>query len=182
MSEARRVGIMAERKSRDQKRKAKLADRSRKQAKNTPLEFEGKTYQKPEWVQHVYRTELGVYLVLQMSGKRLTNPQVEAAFVWLIEHLRGGGPALLPEDTPDVPFEAGRETDCVVWSIRRQWGELFAEAGPVATEHLVGILRTLLYSIKAHAWNTGPNRGYVEFLDGFLGRGIVPRIQGPAFR
>jgi hypothetical protein len=28
----------------------------------------------------------------------------------------------------------------------------------------------LLYSIEAHAWNTGRSRGYVAFLDGFMRR------------
>lgn len=107
---------------------------------------------------------------IKISGRTLTNPQVEAAFVKLIEHLRAGGPALLEEGTPAVEYEPGRETEYVMWNIRRHWGELFASMGPVAVADLIGILRTLLYSIKAHAWNTGPERGYVHFLWGFLGQ------------
>src|SRR5207237_8812187 len=100
----------------------------------------------------------------------LTNDQVEAAFVGLIEHLRAGQPAVLPEGSPEVPWEAGCESEHVAWSIRTQWRTLVDTVGPVAAEHLVGILRTLLHSIKAHAWNTGPERGYVEFIWRFLNR------------
>src|SRR5262249_19283838 len=49
----------------------------------------------------------------------------------------------------------------------------------VATEDLVGILRTLLNSIEAHGWNTGAGRGYVSFLVGVMERGGIPQSRGP---
>ncbi len=163
---------MADRKSKDQKRKAKLAERVRKQVKNPPLAYAGKEYKGREWVPHMYRTERGVYEGIIASGRTLTNSQVEAAYTALIAHLRSGQPALLPEDAAPVEYAAGRETEYLVWNVRRHWGLLFAEKGPVAVQDLIGILRTLLYSMDTHAFNTGPERGYVDFLYGFLGQVI----------
>ena len=119
---------------------------------------------------HVYQTELAIYEAIVLSGRRLTNEQVRAALVWLIKHLRSGQPAPLAEDEPEVAFAVGNEVEFLVWNIRQHWGILFQEQGPVRDDDLVGILRTLLNSIVAHAWQTGPSRGYVAFLDGFMQR------------
>ena len=159
---------MSAKPSRDQKRKSKLAERARKKAKSQPLAYSGTEYQKPEWTQHVYQTEKAVHETIALSRHALTNGQVEEAFVRLIGHLRAGEPALLADDAPEVPFAPGSEADHLAWNIRRRWGILTKSVGPVATEDLVGILRTLLNSIKAHAWNTGPEKGYVEFIWRFL--------------
>ena len=50
-------------------------------------------------------------------------------------------------------------------------GGAIEEAGPVDPKDLVGILRTLLHSIEAHAWHRGPERGYVSFLQEFMAGG-----------
>lgn len=158
---------------RQQKRRAKLArrarkERSRKQLSATPVAYSGRKYQTDRWIPHIYETELAIYEAIMHSGRRLTNEQVKAAFVQLIHELRRGLPAPLAEGEPDVPFAAGQEVEFLVWNIRRHWRELFHDQGPVSRDDLVGILRTLLHSIEAHAWNTGPRRGYVEFLVSFL--------------
>jgi hypothetical protein len=161
------------RQSRDQKRKAKLAERAKRHAPSGPEPYEGTKYQAEGWTPHVYRTELPVYEAIVLSQRRLTNEQVREAFVRLIAHLRAGEHALLPEDAPEVPFAPGGEVEFLIWNIRRHWRELVKEQGPVATADLIGILRTLLHSIEAHAWNTGPEHGYVAFLYDFLRR--MPR-------
>jgi hypothetical protein len=158
-------------KSRDQKRKDRLAKRTTKNREHQRDEirpYEGTKYQADEWIPHVSETELAIYETIVQSGRRLTNDQVKAAFHTLIRHLRDGQPALLPEGTPGVTFAAGSEVEFLVWNIRRHWGILVEHEGPVRTDDLIGILRTLLYSIEAHAWNTGPSRGYVAFLYSFI--------------
>jgi hypothetical protein len=121
-------------------------------------------------VPYVFRTELPIYEAIVLSHRTLTNAQVRDALVKLIEHLRAGHPALLSEDAPDVPFAPGNEVEYLVWNIRRHWRLLMAAQGPVAVTDLIGILRTLLNSIEAHAWNTGIDRGYVVFLYDFMQR------------
>jgi hypothetical protein len=161
-----------DRRSRDQKRKAKLAKRAQKQAPTEPLPYSGRKYQAEGWVPHVYQTERAIYEAIVLSKRRLTNAQVKAALVQLIGQLREGLPALLPEDAPEVSFAAGSEVEFLVWNIRRHWRMLFQEEGPVSSHDLVGILRTLLHSIEARAWHTGPDRGYVAFLESFMQRGL----------
>jgi hypothetical protein len=157
-----------DRRSRDQKRKAKLTRRTDRQRGDGPQPYAGKKYQGQRWVPHVYQTELAVYEAVLRSGRGLTNVQVRAAFVELIEHLRRGLSPLLPPDALAVPFAPGNEVHFLVWNIRRHWGLLFEEQGPVDPEDLIGILRTLLFSIEAQAWARGKDRGYVDFLYHFM--------------
>ena len=104
------------------------------------------------------------------SNRTLTNEQVRTAFVQLIGELRGGMAAALPEDAPEVAFAPGKEVEHLVWNIRRRWRLMFGEYGAVATSDLIGILRTLLYSMEAQAWDRGASRGYVDFLYHFSER------------
>lgn len=159
---------------RDQKRRAKQAKKM-KEAKSSKrgrtsvaTPYEGRKYQAESWVPHVFETELAIYETIKLSGERLTNDQVHEALVELIGLLRHGISPVLTEDDAEVPFEQGREVDYLIWNIRRHWGILFERHGSTARSDLVGILRTLLYSLKAHAWNTGASRGYVAFLLTFL--------------
>jgi len=154
--------------SHDQRRKLKLAQERRKRSPGDHTPFTGRKYQASKWVPHVFRTERGIYETIQLTRRRLTNEQVRAGLIWLIDHLHRGDAATLPENESDFTYSPGHEVAFLVWNIRRHWGELFEEEGPVSSRDLIGILRTLLNSIKAHAWNTGPDKGYVAFLEEFM--------------
>jgi hypothetical protein len=158
--------------SHDQKRKAKLAKRAKKQPRdNEPMPYSGQKYQASGWARHVYATEKAIHETIKLSNSTLTNKQVKAALIALIEHIRAGQQAILSEDTPVVPYTPGAEVEFLVWNIRSHWRLLVDEIGPVLKEDFVGILRTLLYSLQAHAWKTGEQRGYVAFIEDFLDRG-----------
>jgi hypothetical protein len=155
--------------SRDQKRKAKLAKRAKRETLNEAITpYSGRKYQGDEWAVHVNATETAIYETIKLSKSTLTNKQVKAALISLIEHIRSGNPALLPDDGPELHFTTGSEVDYLVWNIRRHWNFLVEHVGPVHRDDLIGILRTLLYSIEAHAFHSGEQRGYVHFIEGFL--------------
>jgi hypothetical protein len=158
--------------SHDQKRKAKLAKRAKKQPRdNEPMPYSGPKYQADEWVPHVYATEKAIHDTIKLSNSTLTNKQVKAALVAIIEHIRAGKQAILIEDEPIVLYAPGAEVEYLVWNIRCNWRLLVEDVGPVHKDDFVGILRTLLHSLLAHAWRTGEQRGYVAFIEDFLDRG-----------
>jgi hypothetical protein len=160
-----------DRRSHDQKRKAKLAERNKRERDDAAVTpYAGRKYQADAWVPHMFHTERAVYETILLSQEHLTNPQTREAFVQLIKHLQDGHPAALTEAEAALSYAPGAEVQYLIWNIRRHWGLLFDEQGPVSTEDLIGILRTLLNSIEAHAWNTGAARGYVVFLKGFMER------------
>src|SRR2546423_2789022 len=114
-----------DRRSRDQKRKAKLAERNRRQAPAEPLAYHGTKYQADRWVPHVFATEKAVYEAIKLSQGHLTNEQVKTAFVQLIEQIRSGLPGPLPDGEADVIFAPGKEVEYLIWNIRRHWRILF---------------------------------------------------------
>lgn len=160
---------MAKNLSRDQKRKVQLAEkakRSREMEIFTP--FEGNRYRGPVWIPAVNATEAGICAVITESKRWLTNMQVRSALVTLIRHLRDGGPPSLADGEPEVPFSVERASECVFYNVRKSWRQLADNGEGIAASDYIGIARTLLYSIEAHAALT-PG-GYVKFIEGFMSR------------
>jgi len=158
-----------DRRSRDQKRKAKLRKERKRQQLAAVTPYEGSKYQSEDWIPAVFRTELGIYEVLLDSNRTLSNRTVETALIDLVTDLRDGAPPFLTDDDdPDMEYSKETEREFLNWNIRRNWETLFDESGPIPNEDLIGILRTLLNSIQMHAWNTGPSMGYVHFLHNLM--------------
>jgi hypothetical protein len=154
--------------SRDQRRRAKLAARAKKRPTIEELAYRGEKYRGEGWTAVVFQTEVGIYEAYMILERRLTNKNVERALIDLIGRLRGGVAAPLSEGEKEIRLDEPSPEDFLIWNIRRNWTIYFEKSGPVATHDLVGILRTLLYSITAHAWHSGPTRGYLHFLEGFM--------------
>jgi hypothetical protein len=165
---ARRLTMSKSRLSHDQKRKAKLAQRSKKHPTADHTPYTGRKYQATKWTPYVFETERAIYEVIYLTQPRLTNEQVRAGLIMLIDHLHLGQPAPLPEGAAEFVYKPGNEAAFVAWNIRRHWSDLFKEMGPVSSHDLTGILRTLLNSIEAHSWNMGPDKGYLAFLEEFM--------------
>ena len=167
-----------DKRSRDQKRKAKLAERARKQGMSRRVEpYEGRKYQQPRWTSLVYATELAIYEVIQMTDRRLGNDAVQMALEQLVLALRGGLAPTLAEPEPRPDLVIGAEAPFLMWNIRGHWTDFFENEHAVPVVDLIGVLRTLLHSIEAHQWNTGRERGYVAFLDGFMQRVGADEVQ-----
>jgi hypothetical protein len=164
-----------DRRTKDQKRQAKLKDRERRRPQRAPgLAYSGAEYRKPRWVPLVFATEVAVYETLVMSDHELTNTQAQSAFTDLVFALRAGKPPVLSPDEPDAGYGAAGWAAILIWNIRRAWTDHFDRHGPVHREHLIGVLRTLLYSIEAHASRS--RGGYLGFIERFLtSRGV--RVQ-----
>jgi hypothetical protein len=113
-------------------------------------------------------TRWAVYETITWSEHRLTNQDARAAFTQLAQDLRKGLSPVLKVDEPPVACTPGREKEFLIWNLRRNWGIFFHTQGEVPVADLIGILRALLYSIEAHAWNTGASRGYVHFIEGYM--------------
>ncbi len=160
---------MAKNLSRDQKRKAKLVEREkRSRAVEVFTPYSGHKYYSDHWTPVVYATERAIYDVILESKRALTNAQVGRALELLIDHLRRGGPPAIGNEEAAVPYSTGNAAECVFHNIRRSWRQMIDEGRAVAAADLIGIARTLLYSIEAHGSKTGQARGYVAFLEDFL--------------
>jgi hypothetical protein len=163
--------------SRDQVRKAKLAERARKNLKHQPesLAYTGNTYKKDEYLPIVLSTETGIGEADAVSHKRLTDRHVREALEEMVLAMRDGS---LPDYDPSAPlrYVAGEEPALVQLMIRRNWSMLFEGFPHPGKDVLVGILRTLLNSINTFTTPAPGSRGYLTFLAGFLKKAGV-RIQ-----
>jgi hypothetical protein len=143
------------------RRKRKLKARAKNQLPNIMTPYDGERYQAVKWAFFTGSTEAAILSVAQAVGRDLTNEQVRLALISLGIRLRKGEP---DPDLATVP-EAERFSERIIRAIRAFWAVYVARVGlPVATSDQIGVLRTLLYSIQAHNWNTGAHRGYLAFL------------------
>src|SRR5262249_17932298 len=108
-----------DKRSRDQKRKAKLAERVRKRQGSALVEpYEGRKYQSGAWAPLVYATESAIYEVIQQSERRLTNDTVQYALTRLVLDLRRELAPTLRAGEPQPPLEIGNEGPYLIWNIR----------------------------------------------------------------
>ncbi len=160
---------MAKNLSRDQKRKAKLAERDKRSRElDVFTPYSGRKYQADCWTPVVFVTERAIHDVILESNRELTNSHVRRALELLIDHLRRGGPPGIGDGEEVVPFSAGHAAECVFYNVRKAWRAMADSGRIVPATDLIGIARTLLFSLEARGHHTGQSRGYVAFLEEFI--------------
>lgn len=157
---------MAKRKlSKDQKRKKKLAER--KERKKPLVEpYEGRRYQAPEYVTLVQATEIGIREADELTDRKLNDRQVLSSLTYLVLRLRGEE---VSPPTHAISRHEGGDEDLVAERILEQH-VLLREREPrsFTLEDRIGVLRTLLSSVRTRSSYHGGPRGYLDFLIGFL--------------
>jgi hypothetical protein len=148
--------------SRDQKRKEKLRKRG-KTGSAAPL----KKYRTEKYVMTIMRAEVGIYETFRTTERQLTDRQVRLALRRLIAELRSG-PYTPAEVREVVEVREGEYEDLVVWSIKRNWDNLFATEPRHPNADLIGCLRTILDSIETWATPGAASQGYLSYLEGFM--------------
>jgi hypothetical protein len=153
--------------SRDQKRKAKLAERAGRGVAREALAYGGGKYKTDELIPVFLETELAIHEVFVTTQRQLTDRTVEAALEKMIIEMRNGSLLSLSED-PDGDMNEGGEENLIAWRIRSNWEQLFQETGRVSTKKLIGVLRTILNSIRIWSTTSRDSRGYLNYIEGFL--------------
>jgi hypothetical protein len=156
-----------DRQSRDQKRKAKLKKRAERSNKHESLAYTGSKYKTNEYAPLFYRTEVGIYESFVMSERELTDDEVEAAIERLVIQMRQGSLPPLPESRTLTLIDGGEE-DLVIANIRRNW-RIMAEQGTLPVQDdLIGVLRTILNSIRIWRSQSMHSQGYLRYIEGFV--------------
>jgi len=156
--------------SHDQKRKAKLTRRERKAGPSVfDLAYEGTKYKTEEYVPLFLATESAIFQAHVMTKRRCTDYTVAAALANLVQQLREGPLPALPE-VDVIDYVVGQEEQLIINAIRRSWQEYLQTYPHPGTEALMGVLRTLLSSIRTWGTSSRQSLGYLRFLEGFLRR------------
>jgi hypothetical protein len=151
-------------------KKKRKADRLKRLRKPESLAYRGDKFKRDNFIPIVYCTEVGIYESFVASQRQITDHDVRAALEWLIHGIRDGKITVPEHLKPDDAGEGEPNLDAVTWCIRRRWEECFEEEPFPGRDNLVGVLRTILGSIEVWS-NTSPtSRGYLRYLEGFMGK------------
>jgi hypothetical protein len=155
------------RQSHAQKRKQKLAKRNRRQAPEATLPYTGNKYKSPHFVEPLFETEQGIFEAFVVSGRTMTDNAVEEELQGLIDELRQSPVAeLIYRESA----EDGEPTGWVAPMVLQHWRRLLESRGLPARDDLIGILRTILGSLDVWRSKSASSRGYLNYLEGFMGK------------
>ena len=159
---------MSKDRDRDRKRKKKLAEEKKRNAYLAEsLVYMGRKYQTEELAPTWMHTEVGIYETYVMTDRKLLDKTVFSSIEALIRQLRAGTLPPLP-DTDEIHYEVGREEDLLIENIRRSWAHRFTTESKPSKDKLIGVLRSILGSIKK-VTSPGPrSQSYLQHIAGFL--------------
>ena len=166
-----------DRRTREQKRKAKLAKRSKSLPKSSSLAYTGKKYRKDELIPMLMKTEVGIYESYVVTDRKLLDQTVASALQKLIKQMRAG---TLPELDPTGVItinEDSQATDLVITNIRRDWELYFEENWKPPLEQRIGVLRTVLGSLETMRSPSPRSQSYLRYIEGFLTKKMGVKVQ-----
>jgi hypothetical protein len=148
-----------DRRTKDQKRKAKLAERARehrKDGENDITPYEGRKYQSERLAPLMFATEKGIYEASVISQGALSNAQVNEAFIRLIRVLRQGVATLPHISERPIEYNRGDEVQLVMDRIRAHWDGYFDQHGhvPHGDRHLANA-HELDRGSRLASWSVG---------------------------
>jgi hypothetical protein len=156
-----------DRRSKDQKRKEKLAKKARDKRAAESLACTGNKFKTDELVPLWMTTETAIYEAYVITDRTLLDRTVHAALVTLIKQMRAGT-LPPPDDSDTLTFEEGGEEELVVANIRRHWEDHFEVNWRPSKTERIGVLRTILGSIETMRSPGPQSQSYMRHIAGFL--------------
>jgi hypothetical protein len=155
--------------SKDQKRKAKLKERTARlrETEASASAYYGRKYQREELVPVYMEVEWAIYNADLMTKRRMLDVDAESALELLIDDLRRRP---LPERF-DFDELQGSVEGLIIANIIDRCQELFLEQPRASRRDLIGILRTTLASIETRGEMYHSPRGYLDWLPRYLKHG-----------
>lgn len=163
----------------DKKRKAKQRHNLANKRQES-LAYAGCKYKTEELVPVLFETEISILEAFMMSEKQISDRDVEASLIGLIRAIRSGRLSTLAEITGFNTPVAGDADDLVTMMVRQRWHDFFEYHPYPGRDKLVGILRTILGSIEVWTTPHRKSRGYLLYIEEFLGKAgvTVRRVPG----
>ncbi len=116
-----------------------------------------------------FQTEAGIYESFVMQDRKLTDHDVRRCLEELIRGIRSGS---VQFSSPPDDREPDQENPAwlLAWNIRWSWQDYLEECDPPSRDDIVGVLRTILGSIQTWGTISPESRGYLRYLEGFMGK------------
>ena len=165
-----------DRRSRDQKRRDKLAKDRGKSQKTESLAYMGDKYKTDELIPTWMNAEIGIYESYVITERKLLDQTVRTALETLIRKMRTG--TLPPlSDTAEIHYEVGQEEDLVIGNIRRSWASHFATEWRPSKDQRIGVLRTILGSLEKMRGPGPRSQSYMHHIAGFLTKKLGVKVE-----
>jgi hypothetical protein len=145
-------------------------ERQRRRQEPGALAYRGNKFKGNDLLPFVYQTEVGIYESFVISGRKITDHDVRATLEYLIRGIRGGTIVVSSHRRPDDNAEKAPAESLIAWNIRRRWDECFATEPFPGRDNLIGVLRTILGSIETWGNISPTSRGYLHYIEGFMGQ------------
>ena len=166
-----------DRRTREQKRKAKLTKRSKSFPKSSSLAYTGDKYKKDELIPLLMKAEIGIYESYVMTNRELLDQTVASALQKLIKQMRSGKLPALDSMGDMIIQEDSQGADLVTINIRRGWELYFEEKWKPPLEQRIGVLRTVLGSLETMRSPSLHSQSYLRYIQGFLTKNLGVQVQ-----
>jgi hypothetical protein len=165
-----------DRRSCDQKRKAKLAKKNSTSRQPVSLAYMGDKFKTDELIPTWMNAEIGIYESYVMTDHKLLDHTVVAAIEKLIRQMRAAASPPL-SDGAEIHYEVGLEEDLVVENIRRSLAKHYQTEWKPSKDQRIGVLRTILGSIEKMRGPGPRSQSYMHHIAGFLTKQIGVKVE-----
>lgn len=165
-----------DRRSRDQKRRDKLAKKARGSRKAESLAYMGEKFKTDDLIPTWMQTEMGIYEAYVMTDRKLLDQTVVTALETLVKQMRAGTSPPL-SDATEIHYEVGQEAELVIGMIRRRWAQHFETEWRPPRDQRIGVLRTILGSIEKMRTPGPRSQSYMHHIAGFLTKKLGVSVQ-----
>lgn len=158
----------------ERKRKEKELKQRLKQQEREPLALDTDKFRKPKLTPAWLATETAIYETHVLANRKLIDQTVITAIERLVRQMRAGPLEALPDR---VVFDRSNVEEFLITNIRRNWAERFSPLDRPTKDELIGVLRSILYSIQVNMTPGPRSQGYVHYIERFLSEKIGVQVQ-----
>jgi len=165
-----------DKRTRDQKRKAKLAKERQQASRSHSLAYMGSRYKTEELIPMLMNVEIGIYESYVITDRKLLDQTIKDALEALIRKMQAGTLSPL-SDTAEFRYAVGQEEDLVITNIRRNLALHFATAWRPPKDQRIGVLRTVLGSVETMRSHGPRSQSYMHHIAGFLTKKLGVKVE-----
>lgn len=158
----------------ERKRKEKELKQRLRQQEREPLALDTDKFRKPKLTPVWLATETAIYEAYVVTERKLTDQVAIAAVERLVRQMKAGP---LPAAADRVIFDPEHVEEFLIENIRRNWAERFSPLDRPTKDDVIGVLRSILFSIQTNMTPGPRSQGYVHYLERFLGEKIGVSVQ-----
>jgi hypothetical protein len=158
----------------ERKRKEKEMKRRLKLQEREPLALDTDKFRKPKLTPAWLATETAIYEAYVLADRKVSDQTVIAAIESLVRQMRAGP---LPALEDGLRFNPEQVEEFLITNIRRNWAERFSPLDRPTKDDLIGVLRSILYSIQTNMTPGPRSQGYVHYIERFLGEKIGVSVE-----